>query len=74
LNIVEKVNCLYCAYFNGVMQYAAAIAARTEYYFCPIKHAKRVAYKHDYYDAFLPYGKGEEYQKRLKEIREDEPA
>ncbi len=69
LNIVEKLNCLYCAYFNGVMQYAAAIAGRTEFYFCPIKHAKKIAYKHEFYDAFLPYGYGDAYQKKLKEIR-----
>jgi len=71
LNMIEKLNCLYCAYFNGVMQYASAIAARTEFYFCPIKHAKKIAYKHEFYDAFLPYGDGDEYQKKLKVLRKD---
>lgn len=41
LNSIEKLNCMYCSYFNGLMQYASAIASRTEFYFCPIKHAKR---------------------------------
>jgi len=70
LNVVEKLNCLYCAYFNGLMQYASAIAGRTEFYFCPIKHAKKIAYKHEFYDAFLPYGEGEAYQKNLNALRE----
>jgi len=71
LNVVEKLNCLYCAYFNGVMQYASSIAGRTELYFCPIKHAKKIAYKHEFYHTFLPYGDGDEYQKTLKELRKD---
>ena len=69
LNLFEKLNCMYCSYFNGLMQYAAAIASRTELYFCPIKHAKKVAYKHDYYDEFFSYGDEAEYQKKLKELR-----
>jgi len=71
LNVVEKLNCLYCAYFNGLMQYASSIAARTEFYFCPIKHAKKIAYKHEYYDTFLTYGDDDAYQKKLKELRKD---
>ncbi len=71
LNPIEKLNCMYCSYFNGLMQYASAIAGRTELFFCPIKHAKKIAYKHDYYDEFLAYGDEEDYQKKLKELREN---
>ncbi|HFQ62446.1 MAG TPA: hypothetical protein ENK39_09155 [Epsilonproteobacteria bacterium] len=71
LNIMEKINCMYCSYFNGLMAYASAIASRTELYFCPIKHAKKVAYKHEYYDAFLGYGEEDKYQDKLKKLRED---
>ncbi|KYJ85885.1 hypothetical protein [Sulfurovum riftiae] len=71
LNIVEKLNCLYCAYFNGLMQYSAAIAGRTELYFCPIKHAKKIAYDHNYYDAFFAYGDGEKYPQKLEKLREE---
>jgi len=70
LNIVEKFNCLYCAYFNGVMQYCASVAGRTELYFCPIKHAKKIAYRHDYYQHFLSYGEAEQYPEKLKSLRE----
>ena len=71
LNPIEKLNCLYCSYFNGLMLYASAIAGRTELYFCPIKHAKKVVAQHKYYDAFLPYGDEEDYQKKLTELREN---
>ena len=70
LNVIEKLNCLYCSYFNGLMCYASSVASKTELYFCPIKHAKKIAYKHEQYDRFLPYGDGDEYRKRLKELRE----
>ncbi len=71
LNPIEKLNCVYCSYVNGLMQYASAIAGRTEFYFCPIKHAKKVAYEHNYYDKYLAYGEGEDYQKKLKALREN---
>jgi len=71
LNSIEKLNCLYCSYFNGLMQYASAIASRTEFYFCPIKHAKKIAYDHPYYKDYLGYGDEEEYQKKLKTLREN---
>lgn len=71
LNLIEKLNCLYCSYFNGLMLYASAIAGRTELYFCPIKHAKKVVSQHNYYDEFLSYGDEEEYQKKLKALREN---
>src|SRR3990172_1232601 len=39
LNIFEKFHCIYCSYSNGLLAYACEIAARTEQFFCPIKHA-----------------------------------
>lgn len=71
LNAIEKLNCLYCSYFNGLMLYASAIAGRTELYFCPIKHAKKVVAQHMYYDEFLSYGDEEDYQEKLKELRKN---
>lgn len=71
LNPVEKLNCLYCSYFNGLIQYTAAIASRTEFYFCPIKHAKKVLYEHDYYQEFLSYGDGDDFQEKLERLRKN---
>ena len=47
LNLIEKLNCFYCSYGNGVAAYAREVAARTEQYWCPIKHARRVRQAHD---------------------------
>ncbi len=38
LNAIEKLNCVYCGYGNQVLEYAREVAARTEQYWCPIKH------------------------------------
>lgn len=70
LNPIEKLNCLYCSYFNGLMHYAAEISAKTELYFCPIKHAKKIAYKHQYYHQFLTYGDEHDFQEKFQELRE----
>lgn len=56
LNIVQKVNCAYCGYANGVLGYAREIASRTEAYWCPIKHARRVAEPHARMSGFADYG------------------
>lgn len=70
LNPIEKFNCMYCSYFNGLMHYAGAIASRTELYFCPIKHAKKVLYEHEHYTQFLTYGDEEAFQQKLEALRE----
>lgn len=76
LNGIEKINCVYCGYANGVFAYAREIAARTEQYWCPIRHAKRVQSPHAHYRDFVDYGDAEAYQKELPQLRrslEDEP-
>ena len=69
LNIIEKVNCLYCSYGNGLMAYASEIFARTEQYFCPIKHAQKLKAMHARYQYFLDYGDAQDLHKRLEEVR-----
>ena len=71
LNHIEKINCLYCGYFNGLIAYVQEIAARTEQYWCPIKHARRVASMHSRYHKFLEYGDCTDYQERLQQLRRD---
>lgn len=71
LNLIEKINCIYCSYFNGLIAYTQEIAARTEQYWCPIKHARKLAAVHSRYHKFLEYGDCEEYQKKLQELRKD---
>jgi hypothetical protein len=41
LNLIQKINCLYCSYMNGLFSYAVEVGGRTEKYWCPIKAARR---------------------------------
>jgi hypothetical protein len=66
LNRLEKLNCIYCSYGNGLLAYAVEIAGRTEKHWCPIKHAKRIAGLHRYYPEFLEYGDAEGYQRQQR--------
>ena len=69
LNLIEKLNCVYCGYFNGLIAYVQEVAARTEQYWCPIKHARRLAAMHSRYGNFLEYGDAEGYRRHLEEVR-----
>ena len=71
LNAIEKLNCVYCGYFNGLMAYVREIAARTEQHWCPIKHARRLASVHNRYRKFFEYGDGKAYRKDLDRVRRD---
>ncbi len=69
LNIIEKVHCLYCSYAVGMLAYTQEIIARTEQYFCPIKHARKVRNAHARYERFLDYGDGEAFHRKLEAFR-----
>lgn len=69
LNIVEKINCFYCSYANGVAAYTREVAARTEQYWCPIKHARRLKAAHERYPRFFDYGDAEAFRQGLKRLR-----
>ncbi|MEN8257534.1 MAG: hypothetical protein ABFS09_06690 [Thermodesulfobacteriota bacterium] len=71
LNWIEKINCFYCGYFNGLIAYVQEIAARTEQYWCPIKHAKRSMARHSRYKKFFDYGDGRKYRTQNKKVRSD---
>jgi len=69
LNILEKLNCAYCAYANGVFAYVREVGSRTEQYWCPIKHARRVLGVHPRYGSFVDYGDGDAYRHELEQLR-----
>lgn len=69
LNIIEKFDCLYCSYGNGLMAFSTEIFARTEQYFCPIKHAQKIYGSHTRYQYFLDYGDASDLHKMMEEIR-----
>jgi predicted membrane-bound dolichyl-phosphate-mannose-protein mannosyltransferase len=70
LNWIEKFHCTYCAYANGLVAYITEILARTEQYFCPIKHARKVLGTHGRYARFLEFGEAENYEAKLEEYRQ----
>ena len=70
LNLLEKINCNYCAYLNGLVAYTQEIAALTEQHFCPIAHAKKPRRVHSRYHLFFGYGDAERYKNELAELRE----
>jgi hypothetical protein len=69
LNSVEKMNCIYCGYVNGLIGYVQEIAARTEQYWCPIKHARKIKFVHGRYSKFLDYGDGKSYRNNIESVR-----
>ena len=70
LNLIQKVNCFYCSYANGVIAYVHEIASRTEQYWCPIKHAERISGTHRRYGEFLEYGDVGDYPEGLDKQRQ----
>jgi hypothetical protein len=69
LNFIEKFHCSYCAYGSGMIAYISEIVARTEQYFCPIKHARKILGTHGRYARFLDFGEAENYEAKLEEYR-----
>jgi hypothetical protein len=70
LNGFEKLACVYCGYANGLAAYFREVAARTEQYWCPIKHARRTLAVHSRYPTFFEYGDAESYRLGLERLRE----
>lgn len=71
LNIIEKIDCMYCSYAVGMLGYAREITARTEQYFCPIKHAKKILSTHSRYEHFLDYGDAENLHGKIEAFRSE---
>ncbi len=70
LNGLQKLNCVYCGYGNGVIAYAREVAGRTEAYWCPIKHAGGVSDPHSHYAEFIDFGDAEGFVENSEHLRE----
>lgn len=70
LNIIEKINCAYCSYANGAIAFVREVAARTEVYWCPIKHARRVLGGHPHYQGFADFGDAGAFRGKLNEMKD----
>jgi hypothetical protein len=65
LKPLERFNCMYCGYVNGVFAYAVRIAGDTEKYWCSIKHKKEVEdefIEPTHHKDFLEYGDEKAYK------------
>ena len=71
LNSVERFNCVYCSYFNGLISYVREVASRTEQYWCPIRHALRVKGQHPRVRKFIPFGDAADYHRKLEVLRKE---
>ncbi len=71
LNLLEKLNCAYCSYGNGVLAYSVEVASRTESYWCPIKHGRKLSAYHNRYGDFSEFGDAENYIADLKRNMEN---
>ncbi len=53
VTLLDRFNCAYCTYANGVAAYARAVLIETEQYWCPIKYKPRkdfhIPHPHDEY-------------------------
>lgn len=70
LNWIQKVNCLYCSYVNGIFSFAVEIGWRTEKYWCPIKHARKNNTFHNWQDHFADYWDAQWFQNTFNSNKE----
>ncbi|HVX76583.1 MAG TPA: hypothetical protein VHB49_10670 [Bradyrhizobium sp.] len=70
LNFIEKFNCAYCSYANGAIAFMREVASRTEVYWCPIKHARRVLGPHPHYQGFADFGDAEGFRTKLAQMKD----
>jgi hypothetical protein len=70
LNAIEKFNCAYCSYANGAIAFIREVASRTEVYWCPIKHARRVLGPHPHYQGFADFGDAEGFRARIRQLED----
>ena len=64
LNGAEKLYCIFCGYANGVTAFTREVSARTEKYWCPIKHASKIKQAHIHYRDFIDYGDADSWRNK----------
>jgi len=70
LNFIQKINCLYCSYMNGLFSYAVEVWGRTEKYWCPIKAARKRKWGHSWEEHFADYWDPEWFKKAFNSNKE----
>ena len=70
LNQIQKLNCHYCAYANGVLAYVTEVASKTEQYWCPIQRETDPTTPHERYRDFIAYGDRHAWRERWEALRQ----
>jgi hypothetical protein len=71
LNAIEKLNCIFCGYVDGLLAYSRQILSPTEMYWCPIKHARKVLDPHRRYARYMDFGVAEDYEAYVAKMRNE---
>ncbi len=62
LNPIQKMNCVYCGYANGILQYWVKIVGETENYWCSIRHREEGEFVvPTHHETFIDYNDEEAY-------------
>jgi hypothetical protein len=70
LNTLQKFNCIYCSYINGLMAYGKEIAGRSERYWCPFKHKdNQPTQPHNHYNKFMDFDFDDDIIKNQIDLR-----
>lgn len=69
LNPLQKINCVYCGYVNGLIAYVREVGARSEQFWCPIRHVRRAHGQHHRHRRFAAYGDAKGFARALPTLR-----
>ncbi len=69
LNAIEKFNCIYCSYFNGLVGFIREVGSRTEQYWCPIRHSRSNLYRSTRDKHYFDYGDAETFKRSYEAKR-----
>jgi len=67
LNWIQKLNCIYCSYVNGVFAFAVELGGRTERYWCPIKAAHKRPPRNNWYCDYADFGSPEQWLEKFNQ-------
>lgn len=68
LNGLERVDCMYCGYANGLLHYVTVIVGETERYWCGVLHEQTGDFNNpEHHKGFLPYGDEAAFKEFLQE-------
>lgn len=71
LTLLQKINCIYCEYGNGLASYIKSIIGKTEVYWCPIKNGRNKNFTHEYYNKFIDVDNVENFEFHRENMRNE---